>query len=251
MCGRTACSLSSKQLKQASKTDIFIDEHLYKISYNICPSELHAVLIRKENKFVLKMMEWGFKNHSGNNVINLRAEKLTTTWKKLVTEGRCLVPVTGYFEWKQEGTKKFGKKCPFFITKKDQKMSENNIIWLAGVYKKKLGTKETFQFSIVTKEATEDVNEIHHRMPLITNIFEAKNKQNIDVNFSRWFNSNTKEIIEKFLVENKSKNWALTKWPVSRKQVGNLKNKSDRCIKKELKTNNKKIYDFFDNSKHH
>ena len=79
---------------------------------------------------------------------------------------RCIVPSTGYFEWRHED----GKKIPYYIYVKDEP-----IFSMAGVYDSWLdrSTGEVIStFSIITTEANELTGYIHntkHRMPAILN----------------------------------------------------------------------------------
>lgn len=89
---------------------------------------------------------------------------------------RCIIPSTGYFEWRHEGK----KKIPYFIFLKDEP-----IFSMAGIYDswldKKTGeVKQTF--SIITTDANPLTDYIHntkHRMPAIL----SKEEEN------RWLDS--------------------------------------------------------------
>jgi len=93
--------------------------------YTIAPSqEVPIIVVSKENpsEREVKMMKWGLvpswatDPKIGYRMINARAESLIIkpAFKYNVQHHRCLVPSTGFFEWKREGS----KKIPYFILPK-------------------------------------------------------------------------------------------------------------------------------------
>ena len=86
------------------------------------------------------------------------------SFRHVITKKRCLVPVTGYFEWHTEGRSKY----PFYIYLKDKE-----IFSLAGIFDN-WTDKETGEivdtFSIITTHANPMLEKIHNlkkRMPVI------------------------------------------------------------------------------------
>jgi len=77
---------------------------------------------------------------------------------------RCLVPVSGFFEWQHIGK----EKRPWYIHKPDEK-----IISLAGIFDRWTDENEgrdIYSFSIITTRANRKMSEIHNskrRMPVI------------------------------------------------------------------------------------
>ena len=86
------------------------------------------------------------------------------SFREPIMKKRCIVPSTGYFEWRHEGN----KKIPYYIYVKDEP-----IFSMAGVYDLWLdkSTGEVIStFSIITTEANTLTDYIHntkHRMPAI------------------------------------------------------------------------------------
>jgi putative SOS response-associated peptidase YedK len=73
---------------------------------------------------------------------------------------RCIVPISGFYEWKREGT----LKRPFKIALRDEPIMSVAGIWDAW----RVGTKdERHSFSILTTRANETMSPIHDRMPVI------------------------------------------------------------------------------------
>lgn len=101
--------------------------------------------------------------------LNARADTVfqKPSFREPIMKKRCLVPSTGYFEWRHEGN----KKIPYYIYVKDEP-----IFSMAGVYDSWLdrSTGEVIStFSIITTEANELTGYIHntkHRMPAILSL---------------------------------------------------------------------------------
>lgn len=86
------------------------------------------------------------------------------SFREPIMKKRCIVPSTGYFEWRHEGA----KKIPYYIHLKDEP-----IFSMAGIYDRWLD-KETGEeydtFSIITTDTNPLTDYIHnskHRMPAI------------------------------------------------------------------------------------
>lgn len=98
--------------------------------------------------------------------LNARADTIfeKPSFREPIMKKRCIVPSTGYFEWRHEET----KKIPYYIYLKDEP-----IFSMAGIYDRWLD-KETGEeydtFSIITTDANPLTDYIHntkHRMPAI------------------------------------------------------------------------------------
>ena len=98
--------------------------------------------------------------------LNARADTIfeKPSFREPIMKKRCIVPSTGYFEWRHEGT----KKIPYYIYLKDEP-----IFSMAGIYDSWLD-KETGEelstFSIITTDTNPLTDYIHntkHRMPTI------------------------------------------------------------------------------------
>lgn len=98
--------------------------------------------------------------------LNARSDTIfeKPSFREPIMKKRCIVPSTGYFEWRHEGT----KKIPYFIFLKDEE-----VFSMAGVYDQWID-KETGEeldtFSIITTDTNPLTDYIHnskHRMPVI------------------------------------------------------------------------------------
>jgi putative SOS response-associated peptidase YedK len=135
--------------------------------FNIAPGNEMPVIIRKEtSEFVL--MQWGLVPHWTKNLkiaqkpINARAETLgeKPMFAPLLKHGRCLVPASGFYEWKMEGKRKF----PFYFH-----LPESPLFAFAGLYdtwKQPDGTLLS-TYTIITCEPNGLLAGVHNRMPVI------------------------------------------------------------------------------------
>ena len=98
--------------------------------------------------------------------LNARADTIfeKPSFREPIMKKRCIVPSTGYFEWRHGGN----NKIPYYIYLKDEP-----IFSMAGIYDRWLD-KETGEeydtFSIITTDANPLTDYIHntkHRMPAI------------------------------------------------------------------------------------
>ena len=95
-------------------------------------------------------------------VINARAESLAEKplFASLLKTRRCLVPASGFFEWKQEGT----RKHPFYLSVRDQPLFA-----FAGLYDEGHDPAGTLvaQYTIITTGPNALAATVHNRMPAI------------------------------------------------------------------------------------
>ena len=94
-------------------------------------------------------------------LINARAETVhqRPAFRAGFKRRRCLVPVDGWFEWRQEA----GGKQPWFITGADR-----GPVSFAGLWECwKRGDEPLETFTILTTAAAPGLDDIHHRQPSI------------------------------------------------------------------------------------
>lgn len=128
-----------------------------------------GIVVREENGGrVLQSMTWGFPRHSLNKrtgqpnkptaTNNLRDDKLWTYWRKQFVEPaqRCLIPFAAFAE--AEG--QTGKMTRTWISVADQPIAT----W-AGLWKPTVEWGDAY--SGVMVDATEELWDIHDRMPVI------------------------------------------------------------------------------------
>jgi len=141
-----------------SKTDMRIK------TGEIFPTDNAPVLLRDRAGHAAALMRWGFPNWSGSGVIiNARSETAheKPTFAKPVRTSRCVVPSTGFFEWRREN----GKTKEKFLFRR----SGSGALYMAGIYNRFKGGGGEFYdaFTIMTTAANDSVRDVHGRMPVI------------------------------------------------------------------------------------
>ncbi len=133
--------------------------------YNIAPSHDVPIIIKTNRDRQIVLMKWGlslpFKIKSGIHPFNVRSEGIEfhPLFRDAFTRYRCLVPATGFYEWKREGR----KKIPFLI-----KRSDDQFIAFAGIYYPDLSSSHySGTFAIITTNPNKLVARVHNRMPVI------------------------------------------------------------------------------------
>ncbi|MCF8008320.1 MAG: SOS response-associated peptidase [Halanaerobiales bacterium] len=160
MCGRYFLNIGLEQLINRYEIDDIPDE-IYDFKGEIFPSNTVPVVLNIRGIKKLRFMRWGFDSSYTNNlIINARSE--TVHKKKLFKESfhrrRCIVPANGFFEW---GKTETGKQ-KYFIDLKDEE-----VISLAGIYDSDYEQNKNCSFCIITKDAFDQLVQIHDRAPVI------------------------------------------------------------------------------------
>ncbi len=136
--------------------------------FNMAPTQLAPVIRVREGAREMAMLRWGLvpfwaKDPAvGTKMINARSEGVESkpAFRAAIRHRRCLVPATGFFEWKGAS----GSKQPFAIT-----LPDRPLFAFAGMWEtwKPAEGEAVETFTIVTTDAIGSVAEIHDRMPAI------------------------------------------------------------------------------------
>lgn len=132
--------------------------------YNICPTQSVAVVTAEAGRR-LRPMRWGFipqwykSPTDGPLLINARSETVAEkpAFRAAVRARRCLVPVSGFYEWHR--TKQ--AKLPWYATRAD-----GTPLVLGGIWQD-WGEDALPTFAIVTTDANAAMAPIHNRLPLV------------------------------------------------------------------------------------
>jgi putative SOS response-associated peptidase YedK len=187
MCGRFTQMLSWSELVSLYRIHDKAIPNL-RANYNAAPTQDLGVIIQGEDGLAYKTMRWGLvpvwakDTKIGAQCINARIESAAekpafrSAWKSR----RCVVPATGYFEWKTTevpGQKK-PLKQPFYVSHKDGKPWSFAALW------ESWGPDKLMTFSILTTEASPAISRLHDRQPVIIDEGAAESwiaNGNIDV----------------------------------------------------------------------
>lgn len=191
--------------------------------YNIAPSQDCPVVTVECDRRVLGLMRWGLvpawsgDAKLGYRMINARAETVAEkqSFKTLLKKSRCLVPASGFYEWKKLAG---GARTPYFIRLKGGgtfAFAGLWTVWHAG------REDELRSFTIITTSANELMSPIHDRMPVILS----------EKDEARWLDPELgkPENILPLLVPYPSCDMEC--WEVS-PYVNSYKNRGEECIRK-------------------
>ena len=218
MCGRFALDAPKEELLNQFNLKAVLD---LEPRYNIAPSQ-QAPIIRIASGLSNRMTlcrwglipSWSKDEKIGYKLINARSETVheKPSFKASFKQRRCLVPATGFFEWKAAGD----RKLPYYIT-----MKGNRLFAMAGLWDMWKSPEGIIieSFTILTTEANGIVNKIHDRMPVIIQpdqygLWLAPSEPSAASQFFRPFSP-----------------FKMTAWPVSG-MVNNPRNDAEGCIRK-------------------
>lgn len=164
MCGRFTNTEKIEKLK--AFYDAFSDIDEWRGSYNIAPTQRAPVLVETDKGREIRLMKWGLLPHwakdakVGASMINARSETVAEkpAFRDSFKKRRCIVPVTGFYEWKTVEKQKF----PTYFTPKEGFFS---FCGMWSVWKSPEG-EEIETFSIITTTANAVVAKTHDRMPV-------------------------------------------------------------------------------------
>lgn len=166
MCGRFTNKLSWAEihaLYQLTDTRPNIQPR-----YNIAPTQSVPVIrLGHDGQRELAMLRWGLipawarDEKIGYSTINARAETVATkpAFRDAYRRRRCIVPASGFLEWRQEGR---GKQ-PYHFHRKDDRPPS-----LAGLWERwTRGPEPVESFTIIVTDANATIRPFHERMPVV------------------------------------------------------------------------------------
>lgn len=166
MCGRYNLVTNAEALIDFFEIEENLVEHI-EPDYNIPPSRDVAIVRDTAQGRQLSLARWGLVPHwskeekPGYSTINARAETVAEkpVYREPFRKRRCLIPATGFFEWKA-GT---DGKTPYHIH-----LPDNGLFAFAGLWDRWDREGEGFDScSIIVTRANDTMQPIHQRMPVI------------------------------------------------------------------------------------
>jgi len=193
MCGRFAVTTDPKLLAEKIQA---IDEATSPKgdigpNYNVAPTASVGVVVTRHSEpdddptRRLRLMRWGLvppwakacadgaPDGKGPLLINARSDKVITSpaFRSSAKSKRCLVPMTGWYEWRANPdtpSRKKARKTPFFMTPGDDELVCMAGLW--SVWRPKNASKDSpplLSCTIITTDAVGPLAAIHDRMPLV------------------------------------------------------------------------------------
>jgi putative SOS response-associated peptidase YedK len=166
MCVRFYIIATAAELKRKFKLDNRPDPVR---RYNLAPTQMAPIVIITERRMTqLLMARWGLvppwsRDLSlGSRMINAPAEAIeeTPAFRAPFQSQRCLVPATGYYEWRTGDT----RRQPFRIALRGGALCAFAGLWQR--WSPDIG-EPVDTFTIITTRTNKLLNELHDRMPAI------------------------------------------------------------------------------------
>ena len=171
MCGRFTNRLTWREIVALYRLSVPAQpERNLPGRYNICPTDTIDTVVERDGKRDLVPMRWGLvpwwwkkKAKETPATFNARAETVATKpmFRDAFKRKRCLIPASGYYEWKTTET---GKQPYYFSTENGSPLT------IAGLWDewKDIETGEPLNScTMVITTANEFVSKIHDRMPAL------------------------------------------------------------------------------------
>ena len=167
MCGRFSIHATSRELADGTLCQLLAGWREER-RYNVAPGQWVIVVRPEKGQRVPVLAQWGLvptwaKNPTeGPRPINARAEGIQAkpTFRDAYRHGRCLIPASGFYEWKANGK----LKQPFFIRPR----GGEGIFVIAGLHSTWAGPEgELPTCTIITTTPNDLMVGIHNRMPVI------------------------------------------------------------------------------------
>ena len=215
MCGRFSLDATWDELR--AWYDLLGPAANLEPRYNIAPTQTTAVLTLQAGGMMLSPMRWGlipsWVRDRGKfpNLINARSETAAgkPSFRSALRDRRCLVPASGYFEWKEQD----GSKLPYYISLNGGGMMMFAGLWEAWQSPGDSQDTETLSFAVLTTGASPAIANIHHRMPVIVDRDQGR----------EWLSAGGEAVLAT------PPQPMLANWPVSRK-VNSVRNEGADLI---------------------
>ena len=210
MCGRSTYKLTWEQIVALYRLTLGPAPHNFEPRFNVCPTTTIDTIVASDGKRGLMRARWGLVPAWWKKPLkelklatfNARAETVTTKpfFKLAFKRKRCLIPVSGYYEWQDTP----GGKQPWYFTARDGSPA----LTVAGLWdewKDPETGKPLSSCTMIITEPNKFVAEVHDRMPVLL----------IEQQFDPWLSGEAGVEYLKPAGEE-----VLQKWPVS-KRVNN------------------------------
>jgi putative SOS response-associated peptidase YedK len=182
MCGRAYETYTDEELSFRYLNKRFAPVPDFLPNYNLYPTQSSVVVRTVNGERTFDAMQWqlipdweaSFKTKL--STINARSETVfeSRVYRNLIVRQRCILPLSGFFEWKRGGK----SPRPFKIFLKDE-----SIMSVAGVWDTwhPGASDERRSFSILTTAANGFMSGIHDRMPVILSRSEEDDWLNAEI----------------------------------------------------------------------
>jgi putative SOS response-associated peptidase YedK len=179
MCGRYTLTATPEEIRRLFR---YQDQPNFPPRWNIAPTQPIAIVANEHGERHFKLVRWGLIPSWAKDpkdlplLLNARAETLADkpAFRGAFRHRRCLVPASGFYEWKRTGP----VKQPYFM-----RPTHGGAIAFAGLWESWMGAdgSEIDTAALVTMPANATLSAIHDRMPAII----------LPEDFDSWLNTAT------------------------------------------------------------
>ncbi|OQC10787.1 MAG: putative SOS response-associated peptidase YedK [Candidatus Cloacimonetes bacterium ADurb.Bin088] len=219
MCGRFAQVIKHDQLqKLAKELRLNRESQQLEFNYNLAPTQPAMAVVSQAAGRYLGVFRWGLIPSWSREIppfplINVRAETITAkpSFRGGLQRRRCLVPATGFYEWRQSD------KQPFFIH-----AAQGDLLWMAAIYDSWSSPDGSYvpSLGIITTEANSPMRALHHRMPVLL----------CGDDRLAWLEHNRQDALDFVPLLKPAPDDSIALYPVS-KYVNKVGNNSEECLK--------------------
>ena len=200
-------------------------------SFNVCPTDEVSVIVPKNGKQTFDRMRWGLvprwwskslKESTKLASFNARAETVRTKpfFRDAFKTGRCLMPVSGYYEWHWNNpADKKEKPQPWYFIRKDGQVM--TVAALCETWNDRAENQTIRSCAMVITEPNKFVAEVHDRMPVVLD----------ESQFEQWMNGTPDEAAE---LMKPAPEDVLRKWRVSKRINSSRTPKDDPTLIEEV-----------------
>lgn len=176
MCGRFVSTSSAADVAEAFEAMVRAVD--VTPNYNIAPTATIYGVVNSENQRCVENFSWGLvpmwaKDRSrASSLINARSETIAEkpSFRGLLKRHRCVVPLTGYYEWKSVEVPGATKtlKQPYYFTPEQSELFAVAGLWTTWREPGSLPDASVLHSCVlITTDANETVSAIHNRMPVL------------------------------------------------------------------------------------
>lgn len=217
MCGRFNLTATPESIVEHFQLESL---SRYQPSYNITPAKKILTIVELDDKsrkaaylFWGLVPSWAKDSKNSSHLINARAETVREkpSFRSAFRHRRCLIPTNGFFEWQ----KLVSGKQAFHIHRQDNQLFAFAGLWEHWEHEQKI----LYSCTIITTEATEFMQPIHERMPIIIS----------PEHYQQWLDKATDENQAFELLDNRAYEF-MAATPIS-DWVNNPQHDDERCLR--------------------
>ncbi len=181
MCGRFVRKTTALEISEIFSGSL--DTAELPISFNVAPTSRVLGIVPSTGGQSIVNFSWGLIPHwapdasRAASLINARIETVAEkpSFRDLIAQNRCVLPMDGYFEWKEQLRHDAIKpiKQPYYFAAQGRSgYSHHGVLAVAGLWTtwkdpNQSNAQVVHSAVALTTEANDMVSQIHHRMPVL------------------------------------------------------------------------------------